>query len=441
MNRKSLAYVVTVILITTVFAALCLPLSDLADLSGGEWGAVATFALLGLAAQWAAIDIGAGRQSESSLAFIPFLATAIVFPPTAAMLVAALVIGVSEAFFIRRPPLKAGFNVAQIVLSVSLAGLAYSALAGEGARSSIAALGVFALVVVFFSTNLLLSSLGLTFYRNQQFWPTLSDVIGPRGGNLLYDVASSPVVIMTVAVYYTAGVVGVAFTFFPLLLLRNSYARRQKLAHANRDLLYALVKAIETRDPYTSGHSIRVSTLAKLIAEDLGLRPTHVNRVWTAALLHDVGKIDPAYSLVIQKPHELTPDERQLIQTHSSKGADLLRDMGSVDKEVVAAVRHHHERYDGRGYPDGLSGEIIPLEARIIMMSDSIDAMLSDRPYRSALSVAKVKAELMRCKGSQFDPKLVDTVLRANTLEKAVALVAEWRREEGVLTPMLSVLP
>jgi putative nucleotidyltransferase with HDIG domain len=440
MNRKSLIYVVTVIALTAVFAALRLPISDLAGLSIGEWGTVATFALLGLAAQWAAIDIGSGRQSESSLAFIPFLATAIVFPPAAALVVCVAVIGISEVFFIRRSALKAAFNVAQIVFSVSLAAVVYSAFAG-GQRDAIATLGVVGLVVVFFTSNLILSSTGLAFYREQRFWPTLRDVIGPRGGNLLYDVASSPVVIMTVAVYYTAGTWGVAFTFFPLLLLRDSYARRQKLAHANRDLLHALVKAIETRDPYTSGHSIRVSTLAKLIAQDIGLRQAQVNRVWTAALLHDVGKIDPAYSLVIQKPHDLTPEERQLIQTHSSKGADLLRDMGSVDKEIVAAVRHHHERYDGRGYPDGLSAEAIPLEARIIMMSDSIDAMLSDRPYRAALSVSKVKSELLKCKGTQFDPVLVDTVLSARTLEKAVALVADWRRSQDAPAPMLSVLP
>jgi putative nucleotidyltransferase with HDIG domain len=439
MDRKSIIYVLAVVAIAAVVSALWLPFSDLADLSGQEWRAVGVFAFLGIAAQWAAIDIGSGRQSESSLAFIPFLATAVVFPPVASLLVCSLVIAISEFAFIRRPPLKAAFNISQIVLAVSSAALAYEAVA-PGVRDGIVARGVVGAVVVFFAVNLLLSSVGLALYRNQPLWPTLRAVVGPRGGNLLYDLASSPLVIMTVAVYYTAGTVGVAFTFFPLLLLRESYARHQKLAHANRDLLYALVKAIETRDPYTSGHSIRVATLAKLIAEDLRLRGKRVDRVWTAALLHDVGKIDPIYSLVIQKPHDLTPEERSLIQTHSAKGADMLRDMGSVDKEVVAAVRHHHERFDGRGYPDGIKGSDIPLEARIIMMSDSIDAMLSDRPYRAALSIGQVKAELLKCQESQFDPALVDTVLRARTLEKAVALVAEWRNNQSTTSPMLAVL-
>jgi putative nucleotidyltransferase with HDIG domain len=439
MDRKSLIFVGIVIAGAAVFAALWLPFADLRNLSGGEWLAVAVFALLGLAAQWAAIDIGTGRQSESSLAFIPFLASAAVLPPAAALVVCTSVIGISEFFFIRRTALKGAFNVAQIALSVGLASVSFSFVKGSGG-GWVAATGVLVLIAVFFATNLLLSSKALALYRGKPFGSTFRDVVGPRGGNLMYDVLSSPLVIMTVAVYNTAGVAFVPVAYLPLLLLRNSYESRQKLAHANRDLLYALVKAIETRDPYTSGHSIRVATLAKLIAEALELRGSKASRVWTAALLHDVGKIDPVYSVVIQKPHDLTPEERELIQTHSTKGADLLRDMGSVEKEVVAAVRHHHERFDGRGYPDGLRGNSIPLEARIIMMSDSIDAMLSDRPYRAALTIPAVKAELLKCRGTQFDPLLVDTVLQAQTLEKAVDLVAEWRNNQSSTSPMVAVL-
>jgi HD-GYP domain-containing protein (c-di-GMP phosphodiesterase class II) len=113
------------------------------------------------------------------------------------------------------------------------------------------------------------------------------------------------------------------------------------------------------------------------------------------------------------------------------RGADMLRDLGSIDVAVVAAVRHHHERYDGKGYPDGLEGDVIPIEARIIMLSDSIDAMLSDRPYRRALSISHVRTELIKNRGTQFDPNLVDTVVRQNTLSRAVALVAEWREEDS----------
>ncbi|CAN5628702.1 HD-GYP domain-containing protein [soil metagenome] len=441
MDRKSLIYVCVVIAVTTAFTLLYLPLSELAALTAADWWALFVFIGIGVLAQAAAIDFGSGRQATSSLAFIPLLATSMVLPPASSLVAAGVVIGVSEFAFFRRSVVKAAFNISQVVLAVGLSAVTYTWILGSEPRANISAIGAIAVVCVFFSANLILSSAGLALYRDQPFWPTFRDVVGPRGGNLLYDMLSSPFVIMTVAVYVSVGIWGVLMLILPLLLLRHSYASRQKLEHSNRDLLHALVKAIETRDPYTSGHSIRVATLAKLIAEDLGLTARKVNRVRTAALLHDIGKIDPAFSAVLLKPYDLTPDERELIQTHSSKGADLLRDMGSMEKEVVSAVRHHHERYDGRGYPDGLKQEEIPLEARIIMMSDSIDAMLSDRPYRAALSVPQVKRELDRCKGSQFDPSLVETVIKANTLEKAVQLVADWRHEEGSSQPMLAVLP
>src|SRR4029079_14307409 len=137
---------------------------------------------------------------------------------------------------------------------------------------------------------------------------------------------------------------------------------------ANQDLLKVLVKTIETRDAYTSGHSLRVSHLARIIAEDMGLPRRRVEEVETAGLLHDIGKIDTIYSEIIRKPHELTDDERRVIRTHAVKGAELLESLTSLNAAMIAGVRHHHERFDGTGYPNGLKGEAIPLYARIIMI-------------------------------------------------------------------------
>jgi putative nucleotidyltransferase with HDIG domain len=442
MNRKSTLYFYAVVVVTAIFVAILLTPTTFEAMSWRDWRAVLVFSGIGLLAQAAAIDFGKGQQATSSMAFIPLLASAMVLPPAATVVVAGLCVGVADILFLRRAALKAAFNIAQVILATGLAAVAYTYLLNGGDRTSILGVGAAVVIALFFAINLILSSIGIALYRDQPIIPTFKDVVGPSGANLFYDVLNSPFVIMTVAVHISLGPGAVLLMILPLLLFRRAYADRLKLEHSNRDLLHALVKAIETRDPYTSGHSIRVATLAKLIAQDLGVSKRQFNRVSTAALLHDVGKIDPVFSEVLMKPYDLTPDERELIQTHASKGADLLRDMGSMEKEVVAAVRHHHERYDGRGYPDGLMGEAIPLEARIIMMSDSIDAMLSDRPYRAALSLAQVKSELLRCKNTQFDPRLVDTVLRARTLEKAVALVAEWRHEEEEASqPKLAVLP
>jgi putative nucleotidyltransferase with HDIG domain len=440
MDHKYRIYLAAVTVAAIIFSVLWLPAGDLAELTGPDWLGISAFIFVGILSQAAALDFGAGRQAKSSLAFVPLLATAIVFPPEATLLAAAAVIGFSE-LVMRRELLKAAFNVSQIVLALGIGAHAYTWFLGTADRTSISLIGTVVLVVIFFTTNIVLSSAALSFNRHQGFISTLMDVVGPRGGNLLYDVLSSPFVLIVVVQYLSLGIGGVLVVILPLLVLRHSYAGRQKLAHANRDLLAALVKAIETRDPYTSGHSIRVATLAKLIAEDLGLSLRKVDRVRTAALLHDVGKIDPVYSAVILKPHSLTPEERELIQTHVTKGADILRDMGSMEKELITAVRHHHEWYDGTGYPDGLRGADIPLEARIIMMSDAIDAMLSDRPYRSALAVDEVKAELQRFAGQQFDPTIVRAVLRAKTLERAVELVSEWRGAQSSRDQVLSVLP
>jgi putative nucleotidyltransferase with HDIG domain len=224
---------------------------------------------------------------------------------------------------------------------------------------------------------------------------------------------------------------------FPLLLFHHFHVSKQQYLDAHKDLLRALVKAIETRDPYTSGHSVRVATMAREIAKNLRLPGRRVDKIETAALLHDIGKIDPLYSNVLRKPHDLTAEERLLIQTHAVRGADLLADLQSVDAEVTLAVRHHHERFDGRGYPSGLVGDEIPLAARIIMLCDSVDAMLSDRPYRKALSVATVQKELLKCAGTQFDPDIVSIVLKHDTLLTAAALTApETSREKQLLAVM-----
>jgi putative nucleotidyltransferase with HDIG domain len=169
----------------------------------------------------------------------------------------------------------------------------------------------------------------------------------------------------------------------------------------------------------------------------LSLSRRKVEQIETAALLHDIGKIDSVYATVILKPYDLNAEERSLIRTHATKGADLLESLSSVSRDVIRAVRHHHERYDGTGYPDGLRGTSIPLAARIIMLCDSIDAMLSDRPYRSALSLPKVHAELARCSSTQFDPHLVTVVLARNTLQRAAAL-AQRSADVERFTPALA---
>jgi putative nucleotidyltransferase with HDIG domain len=186
----------------------------------------------------------------------------------------------------------------------------------------------------------------------------------------------------------------------------------RNLEATSQELLEIMVKAIEARDPYTSGHSERVAKLSKVIAQEHGgLGGEEVEKIYKAALLHDVGKMYEEFAPLLRKEGKLTPEERELLQTHAVRSAELVGIISDFKGTVLEAVRSHHERWDGRGYPNGIKGEDIPVGARIIMISDTIDAMTTDRPYRKALSAEIVIAELQKHRGSQFDPALVDLVL------------------------------
>jgi putative nucleotidyltransferase with HDIG domain len=176
-----------------------------------------------------------------------------------------------------------------------------------------------------------------------------------------------------------------------------------------------------------------VSTLAVVIAEEMKLPSREVEDIRTAGLLHDIGKIDPAFAQIIRKPGVLTDEEYEIIRAHAAKGAELLRELTNLPDEIIRGVRNHHERYDGTGYPDKIKGEEIPLSSRIIMMCDSLDAMLSDRPYRKALSQDAVRAELDRCSGTQFDPEIVDAVIRGAVIARAAELVPKLTPEEAAM--------
>jgi HD-GYP domain-containing protein (c-di-GMP phosphodiesterase class II) len=140
--------------------------------------------------------------------------------------------------------------------------------------------------------------------------------------------------------------------------------------------------------------------------------------------LHDVGKIHEEFAPLLRKESRLTPEETALMQTHSSRSADLVGIISKFRGLVQDSVRHHHERWDGQGYPDGLSGKTIPLPARIILISDTIDAMTTDRPYRKRLGLEVVIAELQKWKGTQFDPDLVDVAVGSVAVRRLISGVA-----------------
>ena len=192
-------------------------------------------------------------------------------------------------------------------------------------------------------------------------------------------------------------------------LLEN--ARRFRLEYAMFEgFARSLAKAIDFRDRYTHGHSERVAEFSAAIARELGLSDAEVEVVQRAATLHDVGKIG-VHDAVLNKPGRLSDEEFDLIRSHAAKGYEILRGAPSFEP-LMPGIRHHHERYDGKGYPDGLAGENIPLIARIIGAADAYDAMTSDRIYRKALPATEARRELLRNAGTQFDPSVVRAFLK-----------------------------
>lgn len=423
----------SLVAITAIGFCVVVDWSILADLSSSDWIGLGTFLLLAVLSQILAVDstLGATKPVKSSITFLPLLALAVVLPVPAVIIAAGSTTVVHEVFFRDRSWPRAVFNTSQTIVSYGVAATVFSLLRPDGADAGNVLSGgltqvflpFYALAFTFFLLNVIFISGVLAIRQEERISNVMREAFGSGGGNLFYDLLASPVALFAAYLYQSLYVGGLLAAVLPIMLVRHSYLSAIQLKQANQDLLNVLVKAIETRDPYTSGHSLRVSTLAKLIAIDLGVRAQIAANVERAALLHDIGKIDALYANIIAKPSGLTEDERLIIRTHATKGADLLRSLTSLEKGVVDGVRHHHEMYDGSGYPDGLAEKAIPLAARIIMICDAVDAMLSDRPYRDALPVEEVRRELRRCSGTQFDPDIVQVMLQQNTLERAEMLV------------------
>jgi hypothetical protein len=240
------------------------------------------------------------------------------------------------------------------------------------------------------------------------------------------------------AAQYMVGVLGAVVSFgqmsalvliaLPTALVYLAFKRVKEMQESTRQLLESMADAVDLRDPYTGGHSRRVAELTASILKEKGWRDQGAKVIIAAARVHDIGKIGiPDH--VLKKEGSLTPQERALMEAHAEEGAELLMRYPDF-APAVEIVRHHHERWDGEGYPHRLKGTEIPFGARVIAVADSFDAMTSDRPYRPALSVDRAAAILRDGRGRQWDPSIVDAFLRS---------IAD--QLEGAVGPLLRVVP
>jgi putative nucleotidyltransferase with HDIG domain len=193
-------------------------------------------------------------------------------------------------------------------------------------------------------------------------------------------------------------------------MLKDIDLSYQDLKGLHEGLIHSFVNAIDTKSKWTKGHSERVTLFSVAIARYMKLNREEIEKLRIASLLHDIGKLG-TYDVILDKPGRLNAEEYALIKKHPEKGAEILKPIKQL-RNIISIVMHHHEQMDGSGYPGGLTGENIPLMARIVHVADSFDSMTADRPYRTAPGKEYAISELKKYSGSQFDPMVVEAFLK-----------------------------
>ncbi|MCS7222620.1 MAG: diguanylate cyclase [Anaerolineae bacterium] len=374
-----------------------------------------------------ALDLYAASTVSSAVAS---LAAVFLLGP-AGVAVLAPVEAITHALRRRPPWYKVAFNLSGHMLAGAAASVAFR---GPGARVSVdalpalilpaalAALAYYAVNVGLVATALALSerSNPIRIWREQYQWLWV------------HYLAVGFIALALAAAYLSLGVYGILAFIVPLFIVR--YAQKQyidrtadniralkalnqdlmaanaEVRQMNEELLGLLARIIDFRDPYVYNHSEQVATYALAIAREMGLSATQIETLRRAALCHDLGKIGIP-DAVLNKPGRLTDEEYQVVKEHVNIGAELLKS-SHVLHGLIPGVRHHHERWDGNGYPARLRGEEIPVEARILAVADTVEALASDRPYKRGMTPEEILAELRQCAGTHFDPAVVEAFTR-----------------------------
>jgi len=383
------------------------------------WNALAAFAILGILSDSFFLRMPFAKVS-TSVSFIPLLASVLLFDHPWPMVISGVTACFVDTFVRRKPAIRVWFNTAQYMLAAGLGGLVYAQLGGTASLDefAFALIPFVGLVGAFYVVNHGSVALAVSFHSGvsvREAW----DRIG--SGSLVTDLLSSTLAVLLAVLYAKMQFIGLAILVFPLFLVRQLYQMNLQLQEELEEKLELMVKAMEARDPYTSGHSRRVSEYATAIARELRLPATVLDGIKRAALLHDVGKIYEEFAPLLRKEGKLTAEEKMIMQSHVIRSAQLVATAARLRGPVEAMIRHHHENVDGTGYPDGLSGKQIPVGARIIMIADTLDAMTTDRPYRKALSLSRAIEELERYAGTQFDAELVTLVARSPGIRRLLA--------------------
>jgi len=348
-------------------------------------------------------------KAEVSVSMSVAFATLLLFGPGLACWAAAIGDCLAEAY-LKKPWYKALFNSANSVLSIGLAGLVYQSAYDGSQFPLVSARGIIALLLsmaICLVINTMAVSIIIALVNQQSPWRVWS---ANSQGVLIQLLTLAPLgTLIAMAYSQTPYGLGLLLLLLPLGAVYYSFKSYQQLRDQTRYTIEALAEAVDRRDPYTSQHSQRVTEYVEKIVRRLNLSPGEMESIVWAASIHDLGKIDVPEE-ILSKPGPLEDDEWGIVRKHPAVGADIVARI-SFHPTAKDIIRHHHEWFDGSGYPNGFGEDKIPLGARILAVADAFEAMTSDRPYRPAMSYQAAVAELEAGKGTQFDPVIVDTFL------------------------------
>jgi putative nucleotidyltransferase with HDIG domain len=377
----------------------------------------------------AAAPIRMPGGTRVDVAIAPVIAAAVLGGPAAASIVAAL--GTTEwrelkAVVVRRsggvPWYGALYNHAAVVLPAFIAASLYVYFTGGGFVPDATHLVAVVLVgIVHAAGNSGLTAAAIALRDGRPFRAIYVGNIRQFGVSMA---GLTPVAWLMAAMYTFAGPIGVLPFALPLYTTRAGYKKIVEIRDMFTQTVRSLASAVDAKDPYTAGHSVRVQVIAKELGEELGCSEDDLEALEWGGLLHDIGKIGVP-DAVLLKQGALTREERIMMNAHPVKGEEIIRPVQKLAPELPV-IRHHHEWYNGSGYPDGLLGEAIPWLARILHVADSFEAMTAARPYRmNPLSEEIALSELRKYSGIQFDPKVVAA------FERLIARHPDWASKDA----------
>ncbi len=352
------------------------------------------------------------------------LAAAVLFSPATAMLIGFIsgtsTSGIKEWY-------KILFNASQIAISTMVASFVYHLVYVGGAHEIVKVFVIGLALTVYAIVNNSLVAGAVSLSTGKKFSGILKDVLIDFFGMSIFIALAIAYIIIYLYPYTGLWIILVALG--PLLVVRIVLNLYRKFLNSKMDSMYALLKALEEKDPYTAGHGERVARYCEIIAERLGIDGKRLSDLKMAAQLHDIGKIG-IRDKVLNKPGKLSLEEFEEIKTHPLKGAEIVGEVPAFNR-IVPWIKYHHEHWNGTGYPEGISGKKIPVEAMIIEVADVYDALTTQRAYRRAFEPKTALEIMKRENGRAFDPVVLAAFLDvADAIEKARLEMTKKREEE-----------